>query len=138
MTLETAKQIKGNGNAKPEQLKEAEAVLRGGMNICEVKADGTRKYVWIKVKPTMTDSESSIQQAMGKYNGRKHPSINNTKKEEPQRTIAFANPIPLDQSKPIHDDDEENEAPNPFVQIYQYLKAKFYQFVRLMDSMVVE
>ncbi len=31
MTLETANQIKGNGNAKPEQLKEAEAVLRGGI-----------------------------------------------------------------------------------------------------------
>jgi hypothetical protein len=44
--------------------KEAEAIIRGGMTICEEKGDGTRKYTWIKVKSTQTDEESSIEQAM--------------------------------------------------------------------------
>ncbi len=79
MTLETAKRIKNEGYVQGldvrtyEQFmllnKEEEAILRGGMNICETKEDGSRSYVWIKVKPTQTDNESSIDVAMKKSKG---------------------------------------------------------------------
>ena len=36
------------------------------MNICEVQADGRRKYRWVKVLPTKTDAESSIEAALEK------------------------------------------------------------------------
>ena len=62
MTLETAKRIIEEGQPN----KEAEAVVRGGMNICEVQADGRRKYRWVKVQPTKTDAESSIEVALEK------------------------------------------------------------------------
>lgn len=51
--------------------KEAEAVVRGGMTICETKGDGTRKYIWIRVEPTLTDAESSIKLAMDKHEKKK-------------------------------------------------------------------
>ena len=58
MTLETAKQIVNEQGEYAD--KEALAIIRGGMTICENKADGSRKYNWIKVFPTNKDGESSI------------------------------------------------------------------------------
>ena len=63
MTLETAKRLVEEGHPN----KEAEAVVRGGMTICENKEDGSRKYHWINVMPTMADEESSIDLAMKDY-----------------------------------------------------------------------
>ena len=63
MTLETAKRI----IEEDRPNKEAEAVVRGGMNICEVQADDRRKYLWVKVLPTKTDAESSIEAALEKH-----------------------------------------------------------------------
>ena len=62
MTLETAKRIvlEQGENAS----KEARAVVKGGMTICELSEDGRRTYPWIKVMPTKTDGESSIEQAL--------------------------------------------------------------------------
>ena len=62
MTLETAKRIVREQGE--DSNKEARAVVRGGMTICEKNVDGSRKYVWVKVKPTMTDDESSIDVAL--------------------------------------------------------------------------
>lgn len=62
MTLETAKRIvREQGEVA---CKEALAIVRGGMTICEKNVDGSRKYIWVKVKPTMTDDESSIDVAL--------------------------------------------------------------------------
>ena len=73
MTLETAKRIKNGGNVQGQDIrtyekfellnKEADAILRGGMYICEEQENGNRKYIWIKVIPTKTDEESSIELA---------------------------------------------------------------------------
>ena len=62
MTLETAKRIVAEQGESAS--KEAKAVVRGGMTICELTNDGHRTYPWIKVFPTETDTESSIKQAM--------------------------------------------------------------------------
>ena len=53
MTLETAKQIKNGGFVQGQDIrtieqfelldKEADAILRGGMNICEEQENGNRK-----------------------------------------------------------------------------------------------
>ena len=69
MTLETAKRIvEEQGDL---DNKEAQAVVRGGMNICEQTNDGRRVYKWIKVYPTKTDMESSIVQALRKSQAKK-------------------------------------------------------------------
>ena len=48
------------------------------MTICELTEDGRRTYPWIKVMPTKTDGESSIEQALKIRQGK------NTKtKQEP-------------------------------------------------------
>ena len=70
MTLETAKRIVQEHGELAS--KEALAVVRGGMTICEKKADGSRKYVWVKVKPTLTDDESSIDVALENQGKRKN------------------------------------------------------------------
>ena len=62
MTLETAQRIVQEQGEIAS--KEAMAVVRGGMTICELTADGRRIYPWIKVLPTKTDGESSIEQAL--------------------------------------------------------------------------
>ncbi len=62
MTLETAKRIvRDHGEVA---CKEALAIVRGGMTICEKNVDGSRKYIWLKIMPTKTDDESSIDVAL--------------------------------------------------------------------------
>ena len=68
MTLETARRIVEQGDL---DNKEAQAVVRGGMNICEQTNDGRRVYKWIKIYPTKTDMESSIVQALRKSQAKK-------------------------------------------------------------------
>ena len=80
MTLETAKRIVREQGE--DSNKEARAVVRGGMTICEKNVDGSRKYVWVKVKPTMTDDESSIDVALENQRKRK----NKTDFKYPYRT----------------------------------------------------
>ena len=62
MTLETAKRIVREQGE--EACKEALAIVRGGMTICEKNVDGSRKYIWVKIMPTKTDEESSIDVAL--------------------------------------------------------------------------
>ena len=78
MTLETAKRIIEEGQPN----KEAEAVVRGGMNICEVQADGKRKYLWVKVLPTKTDAESSIEAALEKRQKKARKPVAEPKPQE--------------------------------------------------------
>lgn len=78
MTLETAKRIIEEGLPN----KEAEAVVRGGMNICEVQPDGRRKYRWIKVMPTKTDAESSIEAALEKFQKKACKPVTESKPQE--------------------------------------------------------
>ncbi len=135
MTLETAKLIKNvpQGQEK-ERSKEAEAVLRGGMNICELKSDGSRQYVWIKVKPTKTDSESSIEAAIKAFRSRKNPSIVLSRKKE-----QASKQVPPPQSQTVvAKTDDNTKGSDAFSLLIIYLKTKFYQFVKVMDSLVDE
>ena len=62
MTLETAKRMVQEQGEYAN--KEARAVVKGGMTICELTEAGRRTYPWIKVMRTKTDGESSIEQAL--------------------------------------------------------------------------
>ena len=148
MTLETANRIKSEGyvqgkNARTyEQFmvlnKEAEAILRGGMNICETKEDGSRKYVWIKVKPTQTDNESSIDVAMKKYRRRKQSC---SKMRVEQTEIRFHDSAVTTSScsapSPQYEEPIKDEL-SPLSQLISNLKRKFADFVKTMDDMVEE
>ncbi len=146
MTLETAKRIKEEGAVPGQEAnnydqymllnKEAEAILRGGMTICESTEDGNRKYTWIKVKPTKTDDDSSIQQALKNHQKRK---TGVTIKPKPQET-----PPQPTKPKPIATE-KEPPAKAPKIkdittlsQLTTYLKTKFERFVEIMDGLVDE
>ena len=148
MTLETANRIKSEGYVQGQDKrtyeqflvmnKEAEAILRGGMNICETKEDGTRKYVWIKVKPTQTDNESSIDVAMKKYRRRKQSC---SKMRIEQTEIRFQNSTVSAPSytapSPQHEEPTQDEQ-SPLSQLISNLKRKFDTFVKTMDELAVE
>ena len=126
MTLETAKRLVEEGHPN----KEAEAVVRGGMTICENKTDGSKKYAWIKVLPTMTDAESSIDLAMESYRKRKQPKRNRVvlppKEEAPTPKVA-------------EPEQKSEQEPSPILpRIVSTLKRKFSNFVKIMDEIVDE
>jgi hypothetical protein len=130
MTLETANRIVQEQGEQAS--KEALAIVRGGMTICEKKADGSRKYVWVKVKPTLTDDESSIDVALEKQGKRKtrQPST-----------------VPIEQSQTESVTSNEPLAPNlsseTEIQIvrssfFERLKNKVVEILHEIDSIVVE
>jgi hypothetical protein len=130
MTLETAKQVVREQGEQAS--KEALAVVRGGMNICEKMADGSRKYLWVKVRPTKTDDESSIDVALEKQGKRKtrQPST-----------------VPIEQSQTESVTSNEPLAPNlsseTEIQIvrssfFERLKNKVVEILHEIDCIVVE
>ena len=125
MTLETAKQIVEE--RRPN--KEAEAIFRGGMYICENTADGGREYVWIKVMPTNTDDESSIKTALENYRKRKRANtvIGKTVPKEKFNPIS---------ATPILTKDIEGQVHQPF--FLERLKKKAEEIWGKIDSIVIE
>ena len=130
MTLETAKRIVREQGE--EACKEALAIVRGGMTICEKKADGSRRYVWVKVKPTMTDDESSIDVALENRRKRKTKQTSNiptgqtqTEPVTPQAAIA-----------PNLSSETDKQIARP--SFYERLKSKAVEIWHEIDSIVVE
>ena len=124
MTLDTAKRIIEQG----QQNKEAEAIVRGGMNICDVLPDGRRKYRWIKVLPTKTDAESSIDAAMEKY--QKKPLKPAT---EPKPQVKTEPTAPASQSP------KEEAAIQPATPTFiERLKKKAKEVLQQLDKIVIE
>ena len=130
MTLETAKQqVLAQGESAS---KEALAIVRGGMTICEKKADGSRKYVWVKVKPTMTDDESSIDVALENQRMRKtrQPST------APIRLAQTEPVIPNATKAPNLSSESETQIARP--SFFERLKNKAVEIWHEIDSIVVE
>ena len=123
MTLETAKRIVQEKGEMAD--KEALAIVRGGMNICETKPDGSRKYQWIKVFPTSKDGESSIDAALKEYNKRKQP-----KRKVVEQPIAEPNII--------QNAKEEPEIPTTKLTFIERMKIKAEAIWKEIDSLVVE
>ena len=130
MTLDTAKRIVQEQGEQAS--KEALAVVRGGMTICEKKTDGCRKYVRIKVKPTMTDDESSIDAALENHRKRKtnQPSSTQTGQAQPEPVTSNAPITPNLSSK------TETQIERP--SFFEHLKNKAVEIWHEIDSIVVE
>lgn len=128
MTHETAKRLVEEGHPS----KEAEAVVRGGMTICENKTDGSRRYHWIKVKPTMKDEESSIDVALDKERMRKtrQPSTAPIGQAQTEPVIPNATRAP----------NLSNETETQIVRpsFFERLKNKAVEIWHKIDSIVVE
>ena len=129
MTLETAKRIVAEGQPN----KEAEAVVRGGMNICEVQTDGSRKYRWIKVTPTKTDEVSSIDKAMAPYQRRqKEAKASQTKEAQKVEKATVISTQPIVETK------KDERYRYSIEELINYMKGKKDEVVQFLDSLVTE
>lgn len=130
MTLETAKRIVQEHGESAS--KEALAVVRGGMTICEKKADGSRKYVWVKVKPTMTDDESSIDVALEILRMRKTRLLSPTPIGQAQTEPVIPN---VTMPSNLSNESETQIARQSF---FERIKNKAVEIWHEIDSIVVE
>lgn len=132
MTLETAKRIIEEGQPN----KEAEAVVRGGMTICENQENGSRKYKWIKVSPTKTDNESSIELAMKIYQKKKQPR---SKKDERTKTVIEADNHPVQTTiENLQEQEPETNSTYSLSSTIAYLRRKINEFMKVLDGLVEE
>jgi hypothetical protein len=135
MTLETAKMIVLELGEYAN--KEAKAVVRGGMTICEQAADGRRTYLWIKVFPTETDGESSIEQALEVRQAKKTASNN----KKLYRKYPVVTPVKASVTVPVPVPKEESSVKNNPLSIYSLIskgKQKLRELMKLLDEIVEE
>jgi len=128
MTLETAQRIVREKGALAD--KEAQAVVRGGMNICETTQDG-RTYLWIKVKPTFTDKESSIEAALEDHRKRNYRQFSEMM-QSPVRQEKNITPKPINRQLEV--DNKKEQDPS----IFGRIKKKAVEFLKEIDSIVIE
>jgi len=135
MTLDTAKRIvREQGEVA---CKEALAIVRGGMTICEKNVDGSRKYIWVKIMPTKTDEESSIDVAL--ENRRKRKTASNKKKQPRKDLVAI--PVENIETAPVMIPKEESPTEETTLSIYSLIskgKQKLRDFMKILDEIVVE
>jgi hypothetical protein len=140
MTLETAQRIVREQGE--DSNKEARAVVRGGMTICETFADRRRTYLWLKVLPTETDEESSIELALKMHNQKKQPISKSSTKAitHPSKAIVEETSITIHSEPTVSKkmDSLDSKEVHPFLQLIAYLKKKFEEFVKVMDDFVEE
>ena len=133
MTLETAKRIIEEGLPN----KEAEAVVRGGMTICENQENGSRKYKWIKVLPTITDDESSIELAMKFYQKKKQPR--RKRDDGTSHVVETADhPVQNTNNNPQEQEEPDTRDTNTLSRTIAYLRRKINEFVKILDELVEE
>ena len=146
MTLETAKRVLEEVPQDDtrfqyrmknySRIHEAEAVCRGGFTYCEHEDNGGRRYVYLKVFPTPTDSESSIEQALELYRSRN---------KKPTGTIRDY-PKPVENRVPVSsvtiESHEETEIPDKkatsIVQVLEKWKRLLYRIKSQLDEFVQE
>ena len=129
MTLETAKRIVADGQPN----KEAEAVVRGGMNICEVQTDGSRKYRWIKVTPTKTDAISSIEKAMAPYQRKQKEA----KASQTKETLKVEKATVIS-TQPMVETTKDERYRYSIEELINYMKGKKDEVVKFLDSLVTK
>ena len=135
MTLETAKRIVSEQGENAS--KEAKAVVRGGMTICELAADGRRTYPWVKVLPTKTDGESSIELALKM----RRPTGKSKSKEEQLKQKPATAPVKVPEALPAQVIKEESTDENRSLSIYSLIskaKQKLRELWLELDEIVVE
>lgn len=129
MTLETAKRIVDEGTPN----KEAEAIVRGGMTICETETDGNRNYKWIKVLPTTSDSVSSVEVALRNYRRR-----NNKQQQTNIETETISEEKENPQMPNVTSPPENIEPLTLQLSFFERLKRKAIVLWNEIDSIVIE
>ena len=130
MTLETAKRIVREQGE--DSNKEARAVVRGGMTICEKNVDGSRKYIWVKIMPTKTDEESSIDVALEILRMRKTRLLSPTPIGQAQTEPVIPN---VTMPSNLSNESETQIARQSF---FERIKNKAVEIWHEIDSIVVE
>ena len=130
MTLETAKRIVREQGE--DSNKEARAVVRGGMTICEKNVDGSRKYIWVKIMPTKTDEESSIDVALDILRMRKTSLLSPTPIGRAQTEPVIPN---VTMPSNLSNESETQIARQSF---FERIKNKAVEIWHEIDSIVVE
>ena len=135
MTLETAKRIIEEGQPN----KEAEAVVRGGMTICEHTEDGRRNYIWIKVLPTESDNESSINLAL-KAHREKNKMIVIVVEANTNTSVKVVTNQEVHQEPTVSSNvsPKNQHEVSPILELYAFIKRKYNEFVKFMDGLVEE
>jgi len=143
MTIETAKKVleemekvgKDNYQFRLNnflRIKEAEAVCRGGFTFCEHEGNGGRKYIYLKVKPTKTDEESSLNAALEEYR--------NKKGRKPKQIVE--EPLKQGNSSNYPENPTINKGntmlPIPHPTFLERIKIKAEAIWKEIDSLVVE
>lgn len=135
MTFETANRIEQEQGEFAN--KEAQAVVRGGMTICELTADGRRTYPWIKVLPTKTDAESSIEQALKLRREKKTTSS----KKKLAKQEANVTPTKVQKIVPTQVPERESPVEDKSTSIHTFIskvKQKLREFMKVLDEIVDE
>lgn len=133
MTLETAQKMMQEGLPN----KEAQAVVRGGMTICENEDNGVRTYNWIKIYPTKTDNESSIQLALNNYRKKKESSHSERKRSVINVDNKKADSQSATTTIPLKIESEQKDTLT-LSKLVQSIKRRFNDFVKTMDEIVDE
>ena len=147
MTLDTAKKIKEEnyahidemsilmGIAASEVKREVDAVIRGGFHHCEIK-DGKRVYMYLKTKPTETDMESSINEAIATYHNRNRRPIKLIEENKP-KPVAIPSPTPA--IKPIEPQKVTKlKQASTLPKLKDYLKNKIRAILKELDLVIQE
>jgi hypothetical protein len=130
MTLDTAKRIvREQGEVA---CKEALAIVRGGMTICEKNVDGSRKYIWVKIMPTKTDEESSIDVVLEILRMRKTRLLSPTPIGQAQTEPVIPN---VTMPSNLSNESETQIARQSF---FERIKNKAVEIWHEIDSIVVE
>ena len=147
MTLDTAKKIKEENYAHIEEMsilmgmvasevkREVDAVIRGGFYHCEIK-EGKRVYVYLKAKPTETDIESSINNAITCYQYRNRSPKKVIEKKKQDAIVVQPSTSAI---KPI-----EQHRVTKFKQVStlpklkDYLKNKIQSILKELDLVIQE
>lgn len=147
MTLETAKKIKEENYAHIEEMsilmgvtasevkREVDAVIRGGFYHCEIK-DGKRVYMYLKAKPTETDMESSINNAIASYRNRNRRPKKSIEAKKPDMVVP-ASPTPA--IKPIEPKKVTKlKQASTLPKLIDYLKNKIRAILKELDLVIQE
>lgn len=147
MTLDTAKKIKEGkyahieemsvlmGMAASEVKREVDAVIRGGFYHGEIK-DGKRVYIYLKAKPTETDMESSINEAIATYHNRNRRPIKLIEEKKP-KPVAIPSPTPAIKSIEPQKVTKFKQA-STLPKLIDYLKNKIQSILKELDLVIQE
>ncbi len=147
MTIDTAKKIREDNYAHIDEMgilmgktaseikREVDAVIRGGFYHCEIK-EGQRVYMYLRVKPTKDDMESSVNNAIASFRNRNwHPK--KTIEEKKLHIVVPPSPTPAIKLIEQHKVTKLSQV-STLPKLKEYLKNKTREIMKELDLIVQE